>query len=43
MEQPLSELIFTKRIKMLSRLDGSLFFGKLEVEFFCISESPGQK
>ena len=38
MEAALSELFFTKRMKMLSRPDGSKLYGKLGVDFFSTSE-----
>ena len=38
MEAPLSELFFTRRMKMLSRPDGFMLYGKLGVEFFSTSE-----
>ena len=38
MEAPLSELFFTKRMKMLSRPDGFMLYGKLGVDFFSTSE-----
>ena len=38
MEARLSELFFTKRMKMLSRPDGFKLYGKLGVEFFSISD-----
>ena len=34
MEAPLSEPFFTRRMKMLSRPDGFLLYGKLGVDFF---------
>ena len=38
MEAPLSEHFFTRRMKMLSRPDGFLLYGKLQVDFFSTSE-----
>ena len=38
MEAPLSEPLFTGRMKMLSRTDGFLLYGKLGVDFFSTSE-----
>ena len=38
MEAPLSEPFFTMRIKMLSRPDGFILYGKLGVDFFSLSE-----
>ena len=38
MEGPLSEPIFTRRKKMLSRPDGFMLYGKLGVDFFSTSE-----
>ena len=38
MEAPLSEPFFTRRLKMLSRPDGFMLYGKFGVEFFSISE-----
>ena len=38
MEAPLSELFFTRRMKMLSRPDGFMLYGKLGVDFFSFSE-----
>ena len=38
MEAPLSEPFFTRRMKMLSRLDGLMLYGKLGVEFFSTSD-----
>ena len=38
METPLSELFFTRRLKMLSRPDGFMLYGKLGVVFFSTSE-----
>ena len=38
MEAPFSEAFFTRRMKMLSRPDGFLFYGKLGVDFFSTSE-----
>ena len=38
MEVPLSESFFTRRMKMLSRPDGFMLYGKLGVEFFSTSE-----
>ena len=38
MEAPLSELCFTRRMKMLSRPDGFMLNGKLGVDFFSTSE-----
>ena len=38
MEAPLSEPFFTRRMKMLSRPDGFMFYGKLGVDFFSTSE-----
>ena len=38
MEAPLSEPFFTRRMKMLSRPDGFLLYGKLAVDFFSTSE-----
>ena len=38
MEAPLSELFFTRRMKMLSRPDGFMLYGKLGVDFFSTSE-----
>ena len=37
MEAPLSEPFFTRRMKMLSRPDGFIFYGKLVVDFFSTS------
>ena len=34
MEAPFSERFFTRRIKMLSRPDGFMLYGKLGVDFF---------
>ena len=44
-EVPLSEPIFTRRMKMLSRPYGFMFYGKLGVNFFSTSELlyPNQK
>ena len=39
MEAPLSEPFFTRRMKMLSRPDGFMLYGKLGVDFFSTSES----
>ena len=33
-EAPLSELFFTRRMKMLSRPDGFMLYGKMGVDFF---------
>ena len=38
MEAPLSEHFFTRRMKMLSRPNGFMLYGKLGVEFFSTSE-----
>ena len=38
MEAPLFEPFFTRRMKMLSRPDGFLLYGKLGVDFFSTSE-----
>ena len=38
MEVPLSEPFFTRRMKMLSRPDGFMLYGKLGVDFFSTSE-----
>ena len=38
MEAPLSEPFFTKRMKIVSRPDGFMLFGKLGVQFFSTSE-----
>ena len=38
MEAPLSEPFFTRRMKMLSRPDGFMLYGKLGVHFFSTSE-----
>ena len=38
MEAPLSEPLFTRRMKMLSRPDGFMLYGKLGVDFFSTSE-----
>ena len=38
MEASLSEPFFTRRMKMLSRPDGFMLYGKLRVEFFSTSE-----
>ena len=38
MEAPLSEPFFTMRMKMLSRPDGFMLYGKLGVDFFSTSE-----
>ena len=38
MEAPLSEPFFTRRMKMLSRPDGFMLYGKLVVDFFSTSE-----
>ena len=38
MEAPLSELFFTRRMKMLSRPDGFMLYGKLGVDLFSTSE-----
>ena len=38
MEAPLSEPFFTRRLKMLSRSDGFMLYGKLGVDFFSTSE-----
>ena len=38
MEAPLSEPFFTKTMKMLSRPDGFILYGKLGVDFFSTSE-----
>ena len=45
MEAPLSEPFFTRRMKMLSRTGGLLFYGKLGVDFFSTSEllNPNMK
>ena len=37
MEAPFSEPFLTRRIKMLSRPDGFMFYGKLGVVFFSTS------
>ena len=38
MEAPLSEPFFTWKMKMLSRPEGFMLYGKLGVEFFSTSE-----
>ena len=38
MEAPLSEPFFTRRMKMLSRPDGFVLYGKMEADFFSTSE-----
>ena len=38
METPFFELNFTRRLKMLSRPDGFMLYGKLGVDFFSTSE-----
>ena len=38
MEAPLSEPFLTRRLKMLSRPDGFMLYGKLRVDFFSTSE-----
>ena len=38
MEAPLAEPFFTRRMKMLSRADGFMLYGKLGVDFFSTSE-----
>ena len=38
MEAPFSEPFFTRRLKMLSRHDGLMLYGKLGVKFFSTSE-----
>ena len=38
MEAPLSEPFFTRRMKMLSRADGFMLYGKIGVDFFSTSE-----
>ena len=38
MEAPLSQPFFTRRMKMLSRPDGFMLYGKLGVDFFSTSE-----
>ena len=38
MEAPLSEPFFTRRMKMLSRPDGFMLYGKMAVDFFSTSE-----
>ena len=38
MEAPLSEPFFTTRMKMLSRPDGFMLYGKLGIDFFSTSE-----
>ena len=38
MEAPLSEPFFTKRMKLLSRPDGFMLYGKLRVDFLSTSE-----
>ena len=38
MEAPSSEPFFTRRMKMLSRPDGFMLYGKLGVDFFSTSE-----
>ena len=38
MEAPLSEPFFTRRMKMLSRPDGFMLYGKLGVDFFSTTE-----
>ena len=38
MQAPLSEPVFTRRMKMLSRPDGFLLYGKLGVDFFSTSD-----
>ena len=40
MEAPPSEPFFAKRMKMLSRPDGFMLYGKLGVDFFSTSELP---
>ena len=37
-EAPLSEPSFTRRMKMLSRPDGFMLYGKLGIDFFSVSE-----
>ena len=39
MEAPLSEPLFTRRMKMLKRPDGFMLYGKLGVDFFSTSDS----
>ena len=38
LEAPLSERFFTRRMKKLSRLDGFMLYGKLELDFFSTFE-----
>ena len=38
MEAPLSESFFTRRMEVLSRLDGFMLYGELRVDFFSTSE-----
>ena len=38
MEAPLSEPFFTRRLKMLSRPDGFMLYGKVWVDFFSNSD-----
>ena len=38
MEAPLTELLFTRSMKMLSTTDGSKLYSKVEVKFFSTSE-----
>ena len=38
MEAPLSEPFFTRRMKMLSRPDGFMLYGKMGVDFFSTSD-----
>ena len=38
MESTLSDHFFTRRMKILSRPDGFMLYGKLRVDFFCTSE-----
>ena len=38
MEAPLSEPFFTRRMKLLSRPDGFMLYGKMGVDFFSTSE-----
>ena len=38
LEPPLSEPFFTRRLKMLSRPDGFMLYGKLGIDFFSTSE-----
>ena len=38
MEAPLSEAFITRRVEMLSRIDGFMLYGILGVEFFSTSD-----